>query len=102
MPAAWDVAVVGGGQAGSQVATELRQRGFSGSIAVIDRQRHMPYARPPLTKDFLSGHVSSDSLFFRTDEYWERQEVKFLLGVDVEELTPGERTVRLSDGRVLG
>jgi len=102
MTSSWDVVVVGGGQAGAQTAIELRERGFGGSIAVIERQRHMPYARPPLSKEFLAGRVDAASLYFRSDEYWERQSIDFLLSTIVREVHPERHVITVSSGREIG
>jgi 3-phenylpropionate/trans-cinnamate dioxygenase ferredoxin reductase component len=41
--------------AGLAAARELRLRGFSGELTVVDRDRHSPYERPPLSKQVAPG-----------------------------------------------
>jgi 3-phenylpropionate/trans-cinnamate dioxygenase ferredoxin reductase subunit len=48
-----NVAIVGAGQAGAVAATTLRTEGFSGRIVLIGDEPHLPYERPPLSKDAL-------------------------------------------------
>ena len=55
------VAVVGGGVAGFAVVRELRRRGFAGGIALVDPQG-VPYDRPPLSKEFLTGDADAHRL----------------------------------------
>ena len=55
------VAVVGGGVAGFAVVRELRRRGFAGEIALVDPQG-VPYDRPPLSKEFLTGDADARRL----------------------------------------
>jgi 3-phenylpropionate/trans-cinnamate dioxygenase ferredoxin reductase subunit len=50
--------VVGAGQAGSELATTLRQRGWSGGITLVGDELRTPYQRPPLSKGFLLGKLS--------------------------------------------
>ena len=47
------VVVVGAGLAGLRAAEQLRAAGHAGSIEVIGGEPHLPYNRPPLTKQAL-------------------------------------------------
>ena len=47
--------IVGASHAGGQVAISLRQAGWEGKIILIGDEDYLPYHRPPLSKDFLSG-----------------------------------------------
>ena len=60
----FDVLIIGGGQAGSMTAINLRKQKYEGSIAIITEEGRLPYQRPPLSKGFLSGHIKQESLFF--------------------------------------
>ena len=60
-PETFDVVVVGGGVAGFAVVRELRRRGFAGGIALVDPQG-VPYDRPPLSKEFLTGDADARRL----------------------------------------
>jgi lysine/ornithine N-monooxygenase len=51
------VVIIGGGQAASEAAMQLRQAKFPGAITIISDEAHLPYARPPLSKDYLAGEV---------------------------------------------
>jgi NADPH-dependent 2,4-dienoyl-CoA reductase/sulfur reductase-like enzyme len=45
--------IVGAGHAGAAAAIELRQAGFAGRIVLVGEETHLPYERPPLSKDLL-------------------------------------------------
>ena len=47
------IVIVGGGLAAGTVATELREGGYDGPLAVYTDEAHPPYERPPLSKDFM-------------------------------------------------
>lgn len=53
--AAERIVVVGGGIAGLRTAEALRDRGFTGELLGVSAERHLPYARPPLSKAALTG-----------------------------------------------
>ena len=59
------VVIVGAGHGGFQLAASLRQNGFDGDIALIGDEPQLPYQRPPLSKDYLSGKIGLDLLLMR-------------------------------------
>ena len=50
--------IVGAGQAGTQAAQVLRERGFAGHIVLLGDEAQAPYQRPPLSKTFLASSLS--------------------------------------------
>ena len=59
------VVAVGAGHATGEFATALRQEGFKGRIVACGDESHLPYQRPPLSKAYLAGDVTVDSLHLR-------------------------------------
>ncbi|MFJ9895998.1 NAD(P)/FAD-dependent oxidoreductase [Streptomyces sp. NPDC091280] len=59
-----NVLVVGASMGGLRAAEQLRAAGWTGSVTVIGDEPHMPYNRPPLSKEVLAGKASFDSLAF--------------------------------------
>jgi 3-phenylpropionate/trans-cinnamate dioxygenase ferredoxin reductase subunit len=49
--------VAGAGMAGVQTAVALRERGYDGELVLVGAEAHLPYDRPPLSKDVLLGKV---------------------------------------------
>ena len=45
--------IAGGGQAAANAATALRSEGFEGKIVIVGDESHLPYERPPLSKETL-------------------------------------------------
>jgi 3-phenylpropionate/trans-cinnamate dioxygenase ferredoxin reductase subunit len=54
------IAVVGGSLAGLRATEALRREGFDGRIVVIGAEPHLPYDRPPLSKQVLAGTWEPD------------------------------------------
>ena len=93
--------IVGAGQAGSELATSLRQQGYTGRILLIGDEPHLPYRRPPLSKAFLAGEVGLETLFIKPAATYEKLGIECLTGVHVEAIDRMARKLRLSDGRTL-
>lgn len=58
------VLIVGASLAGLRSAEALRRGGYSGPIKVIGSEPYLPYNRPPLSKDMLSGTGEIEDLYF--------------------------------------
>jgi NADPH-dependent 2,4-dienoyl-CoA reductase/sulfur reductase-like enzyme len=93
------VVVVGGGLAGLRTAESLRSNGFAGPITVVGDEPHLPYNRPPLSKEALRNGIEVEALSFRRKASVE--DVTWLLGTAAAACDLAARTVTLDDGRVL-
>jgi NADPH-dependent 2,4-dienoyl-CoA reductase/sulfur reductase-like enzyme len=62
------VVIVGGSLAGLRSAEGLRKAGYSGPIKIIGNEPYLPYNRPPLSKDLLSGTGEIDEIYFPIKE----------------------------------
>ena len=47
--------IIGGGMTGDSAAKGIREIDKNGSLALISKESHLPYDRPPLTKDLWKG-----------------------------------------------
>ena len=61
--------VIGGGLAGAKTAEALRERGFEGRVVLFASEPHLPYERPPLSKDYLKTGEKLEDVFVH-DESW--------------------------------
>ncbi|MFI7166256.1 NAD(P)/FAD-dependent oxidoreductase [Rhodococcus erythropolis] len=96
------VVVVGAGHGGFTFVTALRQAGFVGPIHLISDENELPYQRPPLSKELLLGHKSSETLVFRSEQFYEKNQVTMTLGDGVVSIDRGARSVQLRSGRAVG
>lgn len=58
------VVVVGGSLAGLRAAEALRELGFDGEVTVVGAETHLPYDRPPLSKQVLTGKAEPEQIAF--------------------------------------
>lgn len=94
-----DVLIVGAGHSGAALAACLRSKGFAGSILLAGDEPHLPYERPPLSKDALLSGDTCAPTPLRPDGFWKRERIELATGCTVEAIEPDTRTARLSDGR---
>ncbi|HUN31023.1 MAG TPA: FAD-dependent oxidoreductase [Trebonia sp.] len=90
------VVVVGAGLAGLRSAESLRKAGFSGEIVVVGAEPHMPYNRPPLSKDAIAAAFDPGMLPFRVAKA--AADVRWRLGTRATAADLSARTVTLEDG----
>ncbi len=96
------IVVVGAGQAGIGVAEALRTTGSSAEITVIGGEEHLPYERPPLSKEMLLGKATVDDLRLRSADWYRTHAVDLRLSTWVERIDRQGRTVVLADQAPLG
>lgn len=93
-----DVLLVGGGVASVRCARTLRRRGFTGSILLIAEEPHLPYNRPPLSKELLRGEAPVELAAAEPEAWYARNRVELLTAARVSELHPGDHLALLADG----
>ena len=96
-----DVLVVGASAAGLSTVEALRRKGYRGRITVLGAESHLPYDRPPLSKQVLSGAWTSGQTQLRNDEVLATLDVQFALGDPAVRLDAARRTVHTAAGRAL-
>ncbi|MGV9890962.1 NAD(P)/FAD-dependent oxidoreductase [Streptomyces sp. NPDC003395] len=95
------ITVVGASLAGLSTVRALRAEGYDGGIFVVGEERHLPYDRPPLSKDFLKGDIDADALALGDADEYDSLGVEWLLGERAVRLDPADRSLTLSGGRRL-
>jgi 3-phenylpropionate/trans-cinnamate dioxygenase ferredoxin reductase subunit len=93
------VTIVGASLAGLSTARALRAEGYDGAVTLIGTERHLPYDRPPLSKDFLKGTADADALALGSAEEYADLDVNWLLGESAVRLSATARSVTLAGGR---
>ncbi|MEU0796271.1 FAD-dependent oxidoreductase [Amycolatopsis sp. NPDC005961] len=95
------VLVVGASAAGLATVEALRRKGYDERVTVLGAEAHLPYDRPPLSKQVLAGSWTPSRASLRTPEALSALDVEFVLGDPAVALDAGTRTVRTAGGRAL-
>lgn len=95
------ITIVGASLAGMRAAETLRNDGFDGTITLIGAEKALPYDRPPLSKQVLSGKWEAEKTRLYTDERMAELGLDLRLGVRATKLDPVTRTLTLGDGSSL-
>ncbi len=90
------VVIVGASLAGFSAAQALRRRAFDGTITLVGDELHLPYQRPPLSKQFLGGAWDRARLDLRMAD---GLQLEWLLGARAHSLDLSRREIVLSDKR---
>lgn len=98
----YDILIVGAGHSGAQTAVALRQREFKGSIAIVGEEPELPYERPPLSKDYLSGEKDFERILIRSPDFWEGRNIAMFTGRRVVSLDPQAHSVMTDEGGTIG
>jgi 3-phenylpropionate/trans-cinnamate dioxygenase ferredoxin reductase component len=95
------IAVVGASLAGLRAAETLRAEGHTGTIVLIGAEPHLPYDRPPLSKQFLAGTWGLDRVVLRPAEKIASLGLDLRLGHMAGALDVEAHTLELDDGDVV-
>ncbi|MCU1439323.1 MAG: FAD-dependent oxidoreductase [Rhodoglobus sp.] len=96
------IVIVGGGLAAATAAEQLRQRAFEGDVQLFAAERHNPYIRPPLSKEYFAGKEDKSSIFVHPEEWYRDNAIALTTGVRATGLDPRAHELTLHDGRVVG
>jgi NADPH-dependent 2,4-dienoyl-CoA reductase/sulfur reductase-like enzyme len=94
------IVLVGGGLAAARTAEQLRRSEYTGRITIVSDEVHLPYDRPPLSKEVLRKEVDDTAL--KPREWYDEKDIVLRLGSAVTGLDTAAQTVTLDDGTVLG
>ena len=88
--------IVGASLAGWRAAQGARAAGYEGELVIVGEEQHLPYTRPPLSKDLLAGveDVDATRLPGELDVTWH-------LGSRAAGLDLDAREVRLANGEAV-
>lgn len=87
------IVIVGAGHAAGQAAASLRQEGYEGEVVIIGDEPYIPYQRPPLSKQYLSGEQGIERVYLRPEKFYASKNITLKTGVRVEQIDTVAQTV---------
>jgi len=94
------IVIVGGGLAAARTAEQLRRSEYAGRVTIVSDEVHLPYDRPPLSKEVLRKEV--DDVALKPREWYDENDITLRLGAAATSLDTAAQTVTLADGSVVG
>jgi len=91
------ICVVGASLAGLRATEALRASGYRGHLTLVGAEPHLPYDRPPLSKELLAGKWEQDRTVLRQAPY-DELDLELRLGTPATALDVEGRAVELADG----
>jgi NADPH-dependent 2,4-dienoyl-CoA reductase/sulfur reductase-like enzyme len=95
------VAVIGASLSGLRAAEQLRAQGYDDDLVMVGAEPHLPYDRPPLSKDYLRGAVGPADLALAEQSDIDELEAQWHLGLAAARLDPAGGRIILSSGGAL-
>ena len=92
------IAVVGASLSGLRAAQQLRAQGYDDDLVIIGAEQHLPYYRPPLSKEYLLGTMGADDLALAEQSDIDELDARWLLGVAAERLDVTGGRIVLASG----
>lgn len=93
--------IIGAGECGGRAALALREAGYDGPVALVGDEPHLPYERPPLSKDALTAVFAPEPKWIAPPLCYEEAGIACLAGRAAAAIDRNGKAVILSDGTVL-
>ena len=90
--------IIGNSAGGIGAAEAIREADKVGSITIISDEPYPAYSRP-LISEYLSAGRPLDKMLYRPADFYEKNDIRILLGSKVERLDINNHTIKLGDGK---
>jgi 3-phenylpropionate/trans-cinnamate dioxygenase ferredoxin reductase component len=101
LPPDGTVIVIGASLGGLRATETLRDEGFTGKITLVGEELHLPYDRPPLSKQVLAGTWPPEKAVLADRKRAGELEIHEVLGHRAVRLDAEKRQVEIDDGTIL-
>jgi 3-phenylpropionate/trans-cinnamate dioxygenase ferredoxin reductase subunit len=93
--------IIGAGECGARAALTLREQGYDGSVTLVGDEPHLPYERPPLSKDAMTSEEAPLPRLVGEPALYAARRIECVTGARAVSIDRTARRVALSDGRSL-
>lgn len=83
-----------------RTAEQLRRAEYGGPLTLVSDEEHLPYDRPPLSKEVL--RAETDDVMLKPAEFYDEKDITLRLGSGATALDTEAQTVTLANGEVIG
>lgn len=90
------IVIVGASLAGARAAHSVRAAGHDGPLTLIGAEPHLPYDRPPLSKEFLTGDQDPGTLALDPDGAYDDLDAEVMLSTHAVGLDTDARVVMVA------
>ena len=94
--------IVGAGHAGGRAAQAMRQYGFEGRVLLIGEEPHLPYERPPLSKELIVTDAGLEKVRLHDAAWYAENRIELIAAKAATSIDAAAKTVGLADGRTIG
>ena len=95
--------ILGGGMVAGYAAKQLVELGLpAGDLAIVSADDEVPYERPPLSKGFLAGKDTQESIRINPADFYRQHGIDLRLRCEVESVDPDAKRLRMKQGGELG
>ncbi|HKJ46060.1 MAG TPA: FAD-dependent oxidoreductase [Balneolales bacterium] len=92
--------ILGAGAAGESAAETLRKEKFEGRILMITRENRLPYDRPNLSKEYLSGDAPDEWMPLRSSDFYDNADIE-IIHKEVSEVDIQSHEILFTDNKIL-
>ena len=97
------IVILGGGMVAGYAAKQMVELGLKGGdLTIVSADDEVPYERPPLSKGFLAGKDSDESIRISPSEFYRDHGIDLRLRCEVARVDVGAKVLRMNRGGELG
>ena len=92
--------IIGNSAGGIGAAEAIREVDKVGAITIVSDEPYPAYSRP-LISEYLANRCPLEKMLYRPADFYEKNNVRTLLGEKVAQVNFNEHTVKLASGQTL-
>ena len=97
------IVIAGGGMVAGYAAKQLVELGWKpGELVILSADTSAPYERPPLSKGFLAGKDTAESIRINAGDFYREHGIEMRLGSRISSVDPKRRRLLLESGEAFG